>query len=215
MKRLIAVAFLVLYAICLPLSSAYAAKVMSLTEANFKKDNHGIILKAFSNKGEFFTEPNNKAKEQISLDFIQNNYKVLGIAQSGVGVAVSKKTRFGNLTKIVYSRYYKGIEIIGSEVIVNMDNEGRIFEVVNNYQGEIDGLNVNPKMSSNDCGEVVKNSMGLSKSSKIKSELRLFNDGNNYFLVWRMFVKDNKSEFIAVVDANTGKILKKRSLRIN
>ncbi len=215
MKRLIAVAFLALFSICFPLSSAYSAKVMSLTDANFKKANNGIILKAFSSKGKFFTEPNNKTKEEVSLDFIKTNYKVLGLAKNGVGVTVSKKIRFGDITKIVYSRHYKGIEIIGSEIIVNMDNEGRVFEIINNYQGEISGFDINPKMSSKECGEILKKSIGLSKNSKIKSNLRLFHDGNNYFLVWRMFVKDNKSEFIAVVDANTGKILKKRSLRIN
>ena len=82
-----------------------------------------------------------------------------------------KKSDLGDITKIVYSRHYKGIEIIGSEIIVNMDNEGRVFEIIDNYQGEISGFDINRKMSSKECGEILKKSIGLSKKqqNKIKS----------------------------------------------
>jgi Zn-dependent metalloprotease len=157
------------------------------------------------------TKPYPGESEVAASAFLQENHKLLFLSPGLSELKLDRKSRDPLGVDVEYERYYKGIPVYRSGVIVSLDKENRIYSVVSGV-GEIVDLNVEPVIKPEELQDVLKQTAPEFGRIEGKPELLI------YFLedspVLAYMIRTNKTSgeggpYQLIVDSSTGKILQK------
>ncbi|MEP7108535.1 MAG: M36 family metallopeptidase [Ferruginibacter sp.] len=123
---------------------------------------------------------------------------------------------------VLYQQYYYGKPISGAWVRVDIDNDGKVFNIMNNLLPEWrlntgDAFDV-PKISAGEAEKFVRDGIRSSKKAVfdfVKTELVYFIHEESPVLAWKFLLKLNHppGEWKIYVDAKSGENLAKIDLR--
>ena len=170
--------------------------------------------------------------DDVALGYVRARPDVFGLDDSDLGGLrrTSRDRLAGGGTHLSYVQTYEGIAAYDNVLLANVDEDGRLLNVGGAAVSDLRVDSTTPARSAGDALGVAKREVGGSlvpprarqasgpeRSTRFSSgdtaRLTLFDDGTTTRLAWKLLVTgDHGFVYELVVDATSGRVLKRRSL---
>ncbi len=164
----------------------------------------GLTAQGFKKKTE--------TPEKATFRFLLENQSIFRLnSPNDELILMDTKTDEFGMTHLLFNRIYKGLKVLGSQVAVHIDADGKIATVNGTYHPSFE-MSVTPSISNVKALEISKHDLGTNAVKDPKTELIIFSRENEVRLAW--IVNTPTMEYPSmsyIVDARTGEILMKNT----
>src|SRR6266498_329792 len=163
----------------------------------------------------FLTGPSNRAAADVARDYVRTHPDVFGLDTNGMNRLTLRRdyVDIGGIHHLSFVQSVDGIPVFGSGVQANVAKDGRLVNVVGSPVAALPSAAGVPGISADKAR--VAATAGVEATAK-PAGLAYFQTLGGLRLAWQtLTMPNNKEMYTSIVDAESGKVLYRRSLVSN
>ncbi len=185
----------------------------AVTKLHIGKD--GVVRKAFFGRRGLDFQAQGHPKEERARIFLGSYKGIWDIDSSRSSLVYSKSVSSGDMTKVTFTQQYFGIPVLNATVDVHFDLNGKILFVRNGYDRDVALKNLSPSILRARVPALLEEQLALGNGGVVKVQrLGLLEKEGSYRLVWDSIVKGGVNPLRVLLDAENGRVLHSKPIRM-